>query len=124
MKLESQVCSLELAKRLKELGVEQESYFYWADEELVVKWDEAQGGGLAFEDGKSVYRENYQDGWTQDYEIKEIYSAFTVAELGSILIYCPEWHPTDGGPTEADFRAKLLIEKIEQGLLTLEKGER
>jgi len=29
MKLEDQVCSLELAKRLKELGVEQESLFYW-----------------------------------------------------------------------------------------------
>lgn len=29
MKLEDQVCSLENAKRLKELGVEQESYFYW-----------------------------------------------------------------------------------------------
>jgi len=29
MKLEEQVCSLELAKKLKELGVKQESLFYW-----------------------------------------------------------------------------------------------
>lgn len=29
MKLENQVCSLELAKRLKELGVKQDSCFYW-----------------------------------------------------------------------------------------------
>ena len=29
MNLESQVCSLELAKRLKELGATQESLFYW-----------------------------------------------------------------------------------------------
>ena len=29
MKLEEQVCSLDLAKRLKELGVTQESAFYW-----------------------------------------------------------------------------------------------
>lgn len=29
MKLENQVCSLELARRLKELGVKEGSYFYW-----------------------------------------------------------------------------------------------
>ena len=29
MKLENQVCSLELAKKLKELGVKQESLFWW-----------------------------------------------------------------------------------------------
>jgi hypothetical protein len=29
MKLENQVCSLDLAKRLKELGVKQDSYFKW-----------------------------------------------------------------------------------------------
>lgn len=41
MKLEDQVISLDLAKKLKELGVKQDSYFYWyysvyADEDL--KW--------------------------------------------------------------------------------------
>jgi len=29
MKIEEQVCALELAKRIKELGVKQESRFYW-----------------------------------------------------------------------------------------------
>jgi len=29
MKLEDQVCSLELAKRLKDLGMKQESLWYW-----------------------------------------------------------------------------------------------
>ena len=29
MKLEDQVCSLELSKRLKELGVKQDSLWYW-----------------------------------------------------------------------------------------------
>ena len=36
MTLESQVCSLELAKKLKELGVPQKTIFFWAtDEELL-----------------------------------------------------------------------------------------
>jgi hypothetical protein len=33
MKLEDQVCSLELAKRLQELGVKRESLFYWHEEQ-------------------------------------------------------------------------------------------
>ena len=31
MKLEQQVCNLELARKLKSLGVKQESAFYWAN---------------------------------------------------------------------------------------------
>ena len=31
MNIEEQVCSLELSKRLKELGGKQESLFYWID---------------------------------------------------------------------------------------------
>ena len=35
MKLEEQVCSLELAKELKELGVKQDSMFYWEHTETL-----------------------------------------------------------------------------------------
>lgn len=35
MKLEDQVTSLELSKRLKELGVKQESLFYYVGEDLI-----------------------------------------------------------------------------------------
>lgn len=67
MKLENQVCSLELSKRLKELGVKQESYFWWA--------------------------EDITDSWIvhgDDYRIRAglCYSAFTVAELGEMLPFC------------------------------------
>lgn len=67
MKLEHQVCSVELAKRLEELGVKQESAFYWdARSELQIRphltdWYDGQNGA------------------------DEIAAAFTVAELGEML---------------------------------------
>lgn len=68
MKLEEQVCSLELAKKLKELGVEQDSLFYW-------NGSESRGGiKLRLEKDISAI------GW-----MCENYSAFTVAELGEML---------------------------------------
>lgn len=80
MKLESQVTSLELSKRLEELGVKQESLWYWVD-------------GLS--------------GWylvQYDSEIDIIasnwISAFTVAELGEIL-------PADNGK-DVDGRTNQL----------------
>jgi hypothetical protein len=33
--LESQVCSLDLAKRLKELGIKQDSLFWYADDDII-----------------------------------------------------------------------------------------
>src|ERR1700689_4384174 len=65
MKLESQVCSLELSKRLKELGFKQESLFYWYN----TKGDE-RFYGIAYTKGS---------------KLKNTFSAFTVAELGEML---------------------------------------
>lgn len=62
MKIEEQVCSLKLAKRLKELGVGQESSFYWGDH-----------GDL-----------NWFINSAED-KISGDISAFTVAELGEML---------------------------------------
>ena len=64
MKIEEQVVSLELAKKLKELGVKQASFVYWTES--------ADGWGL-----RSL---GELRGVTD-----EIYSAFTVAELSEIL---------------------------------------
>lgn len=66
MKLEQQVISLDLAKRLKELGVTQESYFWWTQKNLLVSTSDAIQG-YANETGTPLY------------------SAFTVAELGEML---------------------------------------
>jgi len=62
MTLENQVCSLELSKRLKELGVKQVSLFYWF-----------------FLNGKWYVSDKDREGY------REMVSAFTVAELGEML---------------------------------------
>src|ERR1043165_9829731 len=138
MKLEDQVCSLDLAKKLKELGVEQESYFYF--------WRDAVAAHAGLPE--SFYLSH--DGENPpDYPA---FSAFTVAELGEML---PNYSSTrrprcrlkkhdpevfgnfhhhswecavntldkQYAHTEADARAKMLIYLIENGLIpALSKG--
>lgn len=69
MKLEDQVCSLELSKRLKELGVKQESIFVW-------EYYDDQCHGVKFIP-YAVVPDNYNK--------FQLFSAFTVGELGEIL---------------------------------------
>jgi len=127
MELEKQVCSLELAKRFKELGVKQESYFCWSwlkdteireahgNKTLLMPIDEMESG--------RIYR-----------NAADRVSAFTVAELGEMLPrYSHSWHPEDEqwfadlktlnshpsfcADTEADARAKMLIYILENKLI-------
>lgn len=149
MKLESQVCSLELAKRLRELGVKQESAFYW---------DSITGNRKAKSLWKigDVISFSYEE--TYDKPNDDSYAAFSVAELGKMLPagyvtgrgwnpesakrYCCNWYRVnaDGDPedfgakhrapyrgiffahTEADARAKMLIHLIENKLVKPEAG--
>jgi len=67
MRLEDQVCSLELAKKLKELGVKQDSLFYWLKEEEPYIWFNPPN----FSHPMNTVHWNY--------------SAFTVAELLDII---------------------------------------
>lgn len=84
MKLEQQVVSLDLAKRLKELGVKQESYFIYYPHHAKV----ATANRYFLQ---SIYDSNYDEGlWPKKYAI----SAFTVAELGEML---PWMVQTDNG---------------------------
>jgi len=65
MELAKQVCSLGLSKQLKSLGLKQESLWYWIKNCNNI-WILVSDGELSQWDGS---------------EIKEIYSAYTVAEL-------------------------------------------
>jgi hypothetical protein len=76
MNLDQQVCSLDLAKRLKELGVKQESCFIWAKTKLPDTWQVAFTNriGFTFWNGAAVAGHRYDE--------FEHYAAFTVAKLG------------------------------------------
>lgn len=95
MHLEQQVCSLQLAKRLKELGVKQDSAFYWAN------YNQAQEAMFWFVCSAERLR---NETWDHDKDLKleiddeygnrmkyldwygiTFASAFTVAELGEVL---------------------------------------
>jgi hypothetical protein len=141
MKLEDQVCSLELAKRLKELGIKQESEFYWLDGN-VMSVDKIEWARIEFNSELTTY------------SLKEIYSAFTVVELGEGLpdkmeftngteisskgshilyfwcvmgvekrIYCIGFYDRPEtlqiADTEANARALMLIYLIENGLVKI-----
>lgn len=105
MTLEQQVCSLKLAKRLKELGVKQESIFYWNDK------------------GQMMADFNWSDVENEDWETMKLdwYSAFTVAELGELLRpkvngqfdFCVDFEHLCWLENEADGRAEMLISWLE-----------
>jgi hypothetical protein len=138
MKLEDQVCSLELAKRLQELGVKRESLFYWHEE---------QG-----HKGKNDYLNAFCLINNSELPIRSFraISAFTVAELGEMLPevitddegtdyrlvcysddqlwYCAYRHEdveslstvyVEAHKTEAEARAKTLVYLLEHKLITL-----
>lgn len=110
MKLEDQLCSLESAKRLKELGCPQESLFYY-----VFVW-----GSCVIV--RIEVMKNFED--------NEVLSAYTVAELGEMLPEGYLWRCIKDDKsgkwrfasrelleTEAEARAKMLIHLIENGIV-------
>jgi len=146
--MENHVSSLELSKKLKELGVKQESYFYWREGYHTHEW----------RDGEDWKKEGIFEGkfevkaypkprfTTADVKWNERdlarldeteVSAFTVAELGEMFpqnIQLPfkkdglaqeywYWSSEKGRhreDTEADARAKMLVYLLEQGIIKVE----
>lgn len=82
MKLQQQVTSLELSKRLKELGVKQESLFYWAyaDETTYLTIKDGHDKIYSFD-----REDNDELNSFEFYPNAEFYSALTAAELGELL---------------------------------------
>lgn len=127
--LESQVCSLESAKRLKELGFSQESLFYWVKNNQL---------------DDRFFEVMYIAPWNDKSQDFVHISAYTGAELGELLPWMyeenvrlyrsndQEWRiaiisgkvisSNEGFNTEDEARAKMLIYLAENGLIGKEKA--
>lgn len=135
MKLEEQVCTLEQAKRLQELGIKDPSLFKWID--------------FSFDGDGTDFRPVFSP-----IAFKKCYHAYTVAELGEILPHEPNrfdlnitkgwdgwyvdynYHTTTGDfkrmcpsfpiwneHNEAQARAAMLIYLLENGILSPPKTQ-
>lgn len=89
MKLQDQVCTLEQAKQLRELGVSQDSLFSWCGDETNRLMD---GGASGVEYGKWVFVNTTKSANNQEEDHRDLVpsakpfaAAFTVAELGVML---------------------------------------
>lgn len=101
MNLESQVCSLDLAKRLKELGMTQNTVFVWFNKSHIK--------------GDFFWQLGFVDELTSNkIELKdfECYPAFTVAELGLLL---PDKLDVKARATDFECDYSLSINKLESG---------
>lgn len=130
MNLYEQVCSLELAKKLKELKVKQKSYFWWVND--VRNDSNAKGFFIDLKDTKP--------------EHMQCWSAFTVSELSQmlpkkissdsatqrdhylIISKFDDWHVSYSDPNQpplfyciddnlANNLARVLIHILENGLI-------
>lgn len=122
--IEDEVCSFELSKVLKELGVMQRSLFFW---------QESPGGNVKLSYGQDSHTgEISKHLCTLSFE----YSAFTTAELGEMLPYyfssekhSKEWRVGmikkervefwGSGRKEADARASAKIYLLKNNINTL-----
>ncbi len=135
MKLENQVCSLEQAKRLHELGIEKHKslFSYWPNPRVL------EGGAVEPDGTYEILPTNTKRTYAS--AVKD--SAFTVAELGVMIDDYFESHSSmdkktwycgrlEGGEdeyfgmcnTEAQARAEMLLYLIGNGLITVEEANK
>ena len=116
MNLDKQVTSLDLSRRLKELGVKQESYFYWLE---VVDDFNVSPKLVTYKPKNRIgeYKTTKEGKWEE-----KGYSAYTVAELGEIIkphIKKIEVKAVDENIFDPDYWAKMLIYLVENNLINL-----
>lgn len=148
MKIEKQVCTFEQAKRLKELGVEQVSFFYHY-QTFINSVEEFKIIPSQYEDYGSILNTGCIERVIGGMTTNQFYSAFTVAELGVMLppdlwasysytddelsFACHFWKQIDDSQhfsnsfyrkyaeTEAEARANILILLLQNLRITPEE---
>lgn len=133
MKLSEQICNLELSKRLKELGVKQNSFFWHYQDRFSTNPNYGEAGWKNPQEAMPWKIEHYQPSKISGSRVLFEYAAFTAAELGELLPmrfatikqpngYIPvEFEPIIGETRYSDFidkneansRARMLIWLIE-----------
>ena len=120
---EQKVCNLELSKKLKGLGVNQDSLCWW---KANIPHKSCSGHSLVNKE-PITWISTDDEICAGRWELSPYgFSAFTVAELGELLpekrydddMWRQVWEWEENGFSEADARAKMLIFLIEQGLVT------
>jgi hypothetical protein len=98
--------SLPLAKRLKELGVKQESYFAWYEE----RYEGDVQIEVAGQNDTGPFRFRDCAGLTSGAEHRTFYAAFTVAELGDLLpAVIPAAIPRWKSPTKSGYAIGIAL---------------
>lgn len=115
MKLEDQVTSLELSKKLKEIGVKQESLFYWVDNE---KWsDECQ---LEYIPELEFPRDENSISAFTVAELGELFPSISSAKIGGewMVMLKGQWISPDPemSKTEVEFRGRILLNILERNI--------
>jgi hypothetical protein len=122
MKLENQVCRFELAKKLKALGVKQESLWWWVPCLEGTSTEAYHFTGEHYFTGEYKIASDLMSTYLRTKTNKSDYSAFTVAELGEMLpekrydddMWKQIWEWEEKGLTEANARAKVLEHRLLQ----------
>jgi hypothetical protein len=140
MKLQDQVCTLEQAKKLSELGINQKSLFYYTQDNTPLNSNLATWGYR--QENMPVYVKYLRQSDISTSDLFFEYSAFTVAELGMMLpsetltirrgseyLEFPNWEWENEGQqkgwgcfdTEASARADHLIMLLENNLIKVKE---
>lgn len=133
MRLEDQVISLEKAVRIKELGIIQDSKYYWRSRSIehvdsINSWGDQETLGDMIKRNDKIWSLEWRDEY-------EVYSAFTVSEMAamigrgtnaSTLLYDAVQDQMNRSHSfticySPDFMANCLISLIETGRITAEE---